>query len=127
MLAKARELHELAPLFVRETAAKIAATAPDVVGFTTTFAQNAAALAAARVVKELAPGTTTVFGGANCDGPQGAALHRNFEYVDFVVRGEGEIAFPASSPRSATATPMTWPPSPACAAAMRGAGPWPIP
>jgi ribosomal peptide maturation radical SAM protein 1 len=46
------------------------------------------------VVKELAPGTTTVFGGANCDGPQGAALHRNFEYVDFVVRGEGEIAFP---------------------------------
>ncbi|MFJ6084481.1 RiPP maturation radical SAM C-methyltransferase [Streptomyces sp. NPDC092369] len=94
MLAKARELHELAPLFVRETAAKIAATAPDVVGFTTTFAQNAAALAAARVVKELAPGTTTVFGGANCDGPQGAALHRNFEYVDFVVRGEGEIAFP---------------------------------
>ncbi|MFJ9898145.1 RiPP maturation radical SAM C-methyltransferase [Streptomyces sp. NPDC091280] len=94
MLAKARELHELAPLFVRETAAKIAAAAPDVVGFTTTFAQNAAALAAARVVKELSPGTMTVFGGANCDGPQGAALHRNFPYVDFVVRGEGELAFP---------------------------------
>lgn len=94
MLAKARELHELAPLFVRETAAKIASTAPDVVGFTTTFAQNAAALAAARVVKELAPDTTTVFGGANCDGAQGAALHRNFPQVDFVVRGEGEIAFP---------------------------------
>ncbi|MET7474839.1 RiPP maturation radical SAM C-methyltransferase [Streptomyces sp. NPDC005648] len=94
MLAKARELHGLAPLFIRETAAKIAATAPDVVGFTTTFAQNAAALAAARVVKELAPGTITVFGGANCDGPQGAALHRNFPQVDFVVRGEGEIAFP---------------------------------
>lgn len=94
MLAKALELHELAPLFVHETVAKIAATAPDVVGFTTTFAQNAAALAAARKVKELTPDTVTVFGGANCDGPQGAALHRNFPQVDFVVRGEGEIAFP---------------------------------
>jgi len=37
----------------------------------------------------------TVFGGANCDGDQGAALHRNFDFVDYVVRGEGETAFPA--------------------------------
>ncbi|MEU7225417.1 RiPP maturation radical SAM C-methyltransferase [Streptomyces chrestomyceticus] len=94
LLAKARELHELAPLFVRETAARIAAEAPDVVGFTTTFAQNAAALATARAVKAGAPHAVTVFGGANCDGPQGAALHRNFPFVDFVVRGEGEAAFP---------------------------------
>ncbi|MFE5325108.1 RiPP maturation radical SAM C-methyltransferase [Embleya sp. NPDC056575] len=92
--ARALELHELAPGFVRETAARIVAEAPDVVGFTTTFAQNAATLAAARTVKELAPHTLTVFGGANCDGPQGAALHRNFPYVDAVVRGEGEAAFP---------------------------------
>jgi ribosomal peptide maturation radical SAM protein 1 len=94
LLARTRELHELAPAFVRETAASIVATAPDVVGFTTTFAQNAAALAAARAVKELAPGVTTVFGGANCDGSQGAALHRNFPFVDAVVRGEGEAVFP---------------------------------
>ncbi|MGW0537976.1 RiPP maturation radical SAM C-methyltransferase [Streptomyces sp. NPDC003032] len=94
MLAKAQELHELAPLFVQETAARIVATAPDVVGFTTTFAQNAATLAAARAVKALAPRTVTVFGGANCDGPQGAALHRNFPFIDFVVRGEGEATFP---------------------------------
>ncbi|MFK8844219.1 RiPP maturation radical SAM C-methyltransferase [Streptomyces sp. Ac-502] len=94
LLAKAQELHELAPLFVRETAAGIAAGAPDVVGFTTTFAQNAAALATARAVKARAPHAMTVFGGANCDGPQGAALHRNFPFVDFVVRGEGEATFP---------------------------------
>ncbi|WP_424643808.1 RiPP maturation radical SAM C-methyltransferase [Embleya sp. AB8] len=94
MTDRARELHELAPLFVRETAERIVAAAPDVVGFTTTFAQNAATLAAARVVKELDPRVLTVFGGANCDGPQGAALHRNFPYVDVVVRGEGEAAFP---------------------------------
>jgi ribosomal peptide maturation radical SAM protein 1 len=94
IVAKARELHELAPLFVGDVAARIAATKPDVVGFTVTFAQNAAALATARAVKALAPGAVTVFGGPNCDGPQGAALHRNFPYVDFVVRGEGELAFP---------------------------------
>jgi ribosomal peptide maturation radical SAM protein 1 len=94
MLGKAREMHELAPLFVERTAAKIAACEPDVVGFTTTFAQNAAALAAARVVSQHRPHPLIVFGGANCDGAQGAALHRNFPFVDFVVRGEGEVALP---------------------------------
>ncbi|MEU7741111.1 RiPP maturation radical SAM C-methyltransferase [Nonomuraea sp. NPDC049158] len=94
MLAKATQLHELAPLFIEETAARIAAMTPDVVGFTATFAQNAAALAAARAVKRQAPDAVTVFGGANCEGPQGAAMHRNFPFIDFVVRGEGELAFP---------------------------------
>jgi ribosomal peptide maturation radical SAM protein 1 len=94
MLARAREMHELAPLFVERTAAKIAAHEPDVVGFTSTFAQNAAALAAARAVSQRPPHPVIVFGGANCDGAQGAALHRNFRFVDFVVRGEGEAALP---------------------------------
>jgi ribosomal peptide maturation radical SAM protein 1 len=94
MLAMATQLHELAPLFVRDIAAEIAAAAPDVVGFTSTFAQNAAAIAAARAVKSMAQGAAVVFGGANCDGPQGAALHRNFPFIDFVVRGEGEVTFP---------------------------------
>jgi hypothetical protein len=93
MLATARQLHELAPLFIDQTAARIAASAPDVVGFTSTFAQNAAALAAARAVSRRSPHPVIVFGGANCDGAQGAALHRNFPFVDFVVRGEGEMAF----------------------------------
>lgn len=93
MLALVRQLHELAPLFIEQTSARIAATAPDVVGFTSTFAQNAAALAAARAVSSRSPRPVIVFGGANCDDAQGAALHRNFPFVDFVVRGEGEMAF----------------------------------
>ena len=36
----------------------------------------------------------TVIGGSNCDAEQGAALHRNFPFVDFTVRGEGEGVFP---------------------------------
>jgi ribosomal peptide maturation radical SAM protein 1 len=88
-------LHELAPQFIGELAERIAASGPDVVGFTTTFQQNTASLATARRLKQLNPRITTVFGGANCDGTQGEALHRNFGFVDFAVRGEGEVSFPA--------------------------------
>jgi ribosomal peptide maturation radical SAM protein 1 len=87
-------LHRMAPAFIGELAERIVATRPDVVGFTSTFQQNTAALAAALHVKRLDPSITTIFGGANCDGAQGAAMHRNFPAVDFVVRGEGEAAFP---------------------------------
>src|SRR5215470_1562186 len=93
-LAMNVRLHELAPEFVRELAESIVAAGPDVVGFTTTFQQNTAALAAARYLKALDPRIVTVFGGANCDGPQGEALHRNFGFVDFVLRGEAEVSFP---------------------------------
>ncbi|RYJ30625.1 hypothetical protein CU044_0968 [Streptomyces sp. L-9-10] len=89
-----RELHRLVPEFVSEIAQRIVDDAPDVVGFTSTFQQNTAALAAARQVKRLAPHIVTVIGGANCDGEQGATVHRNFPFVDYVIRGEGEAAFP---------------------------------
>ena len=93
-LHMSRELHRQAPEFVEMMARRIVEYAPDVVGFTSTFQQNTAALAAAKYVKRLAPGIVTVMGGANCDGEQGEAVHRNFPFVDFVIRGEGEAAFP---------------------------------
>ncbi|MFF0740473.1 RiPP maturation radical SAM C-methyltransferase [Streptomyces sp. NPDC004111] len=89
------ELHREAPEFIAELTSRILALEPDLVGFTSTFQQNTAALATARAVKRAAPRTHVVFGGANCDGPQGEALHRNFPFVDSVVRGEGEHSFPA--------------------------------
>ncbi|MFG2577210.1 RiPP maturation radical SAM C-methyltransferase [Streptomyces sp. NPDC048481] len=89
-----RELHRVVPEFVAEVAERVVALQPDVVGFTSTFQQNTAALAAARHIKRLAPHVVTVMGGANCDAEQGAAVHRNFPFVDYVVRGEGEDAFP---------------------------------
>ncbi|MFE0459566.1 RiPP maturation radical SAM C-methyltransferase [Kitasatospora sp. NPDC058965] len=88
-------LHEHAGEFIDQLAERIAAGEPDVVGFTTTFQTVTASLAVARRLKELSPRTVTVFGGANCEGTQGEALHRNFAFVDYVVRGEGELAFPA--------------------------------
>lgn len=51
------------------------------------------ALSLAQAPKRRAPEVLTAMGGANCDGPQGLALHRNFPCLDFVVRGEGEAAF----------------------------------
>ncbi|MFV8133092.1 RiPP maturation radical SAM C-methyltransferase [Streptomyces syringium] len=89
------ELHASATAFIRTVAERIVAAEPDVVGFTSTFQQNTAALAAAKYVKRLNPAITTVMGGANCDGKQGEAVHRNFPFVDHVVRGEGEESFPA--------------------------------
>ncbi|MFD9354834.1 RiPP maturation radical SAM C-methyltransferase [Streptomyces sp. NPDC060031] len=81
--------------FIRNLAAEIAADPPDVVGFTSTFMQNVPSLALAKELKRIAPGIRTLIGGANCDGPQGPALHRNFEQLDFVISGEGERALPA--------------------------------
>ena len=87
------EMQRLAPAFVERVAAEILELHPDVVGFTTTFMQNVPSLAVARRLKEVRPGLITVFGGGNCDGPMGVALHRNFPCADFVVRGEGEQTF----------------------------------
>jgi ribosomal peptide maturation radical SAM protein 1 len=100
-IAEAVALHKIAPEFISTLAGQITALEPDVVGFTSTFQQNTAALATAREVKRLSPRVVTVFGGANCDGEQGLALHRNFPFVDFVVRGEGDVAFPALLERAA--------------------------
>ncbi|WP_269786069.1 RiPP maturation radical SAM C-methyltransferase [Streptomyces guryensis] len=81
--------------FIAECADAVLADEPDVVGFTTTFMQNVSSLALARELKGRSPQLTIVFGGSNCDGPMGHALHRNHRFVDQVVRGEGEYALPA--------------------------------
>ncbi|MEV4350158.1 RiPP maturation radical SAM C-methyltransferase [Actinoplanes sp. NPDC049596] len=102
----ARRLHELAPDAIEHLTGRILQLNPDLVGFTSTFQQNTASLAAARRLKELAPAVTTVFGGANCDGAIGRAIHRNFPFVDHVVRGEGEVAFPALLDALVTGSPL---------------------
>lgn len=82
-----------AAAFADLAAREVLAQEPDIVGFTTTFQQNTASLAVARRIKRLRPDTVVLFGGGNCDGPMGAALHRNFPFIDYVVSGEGERAF----------------------------------
>lgn len=67
----------------------------DIVGFTSTFEQNVASIALARLIKDRFPGVTIVFGGANVDGDMGAEFLRVVDSIDVVVRGEGERTFPA--------------------------------
>ena len=65
------------------------------VGFTSTFDQNVASLTMAKLIKDLYPEVTIVFGGANFDGEMGLEYFRAFPFIDHVVIGEGEVAFPA--------------------------------
>lgn len=66
-----------------------------VVGFTSTFQQNAASFALARRLKQRYPHLVTVFGGANFDGEMGLELVRQVDCIDVAVIGEGDVAFPA--------------------------------
>jgi ribosomal peptide maturation radical SAM protein 1 len=67
----------------------------DVVGFSSTFLQNTASLAMGRILKERFPELTVVYGGANFDGEMGEEYLRQLPWIDHVVTGEGDIAFPA--------------------------------
>jgi ribosomal peptide maturation radical SAM protein 1 len=78
----------------------------DIVGFSTKFEQNLPSLSLARRVKERFPNTVIVFGGANCEGIMGLALHRSFPFVDFVVNGEGDLALPQLVQRLANGEPV---------------------
>ncbi len=66
----------------------------EIVGFTSTFDQNVASVSLAKLIKDLYPRVRVVFGGANYDGEMGLEQLRAFPWIDYVVVGEGEDAFP---------------------------------
>ncbi|HXV68758.1 MAG TPA: RiPP maturation radical SAM C-methyltransferase [Nitrospira sp.] len=65
-----------------------------IVGFTSTFDQNVASLTMAKLIKDLYPDVTILFGGANYDGEMGLEYLRAFPFIDYVVVGEGELVVP---------------------------------
>jgi hypothetical protein len=65
-----------------------------VVGFTSTFQQNAASFALARRLKQRHPHIVTIFGGANFDSEMGPELVRTVDCIDVAVIGEGDETFP---------------------------------
>jgi ribosomal peptide maturation radical SAM protein 1 len=84
---------ETAP-FLDECMAKVPWDDYALVGFTTLFQQTVASLALARRLKDRFPRLQIVFGGANCEGEMGAALHRLFPFIDYVCAGEADVSFP---------------------------------
>jgi ribosomal peptide maturation radical SAM protein 1 len=79
------------------------------VGFTSTFDQNVASLTMAKLIKDLYPHVTIVFGGANFDGEMGLEYFRAFPFIDYVVVGEGESAFLPLVRQILTAQPQSSP------------------
>jgi ribosomal peptide maturation radical SAM protein 1 len=94
-IANALAFRAHVPSFLAAAADEIAGTQPVVVGFTTAFNQTLPSIALAEQLRSrLGDGVSIVFGGANCEGPMGAALQRAFPVIDVVVRGEGELVLP---------------------------------
>jgi ribosomal peptide maturation radical SAM protein 1 len=94
MVGKAVRMRQKVPEFLERCAEEVLASRAGVVGFTTTFSQNVPSLVLAKLLKFRDPSLQVVFGGGNCDGPMGDALHRAFPWVDVVVRGEAERVLP---------------------------------
>jgi ribosomal peptide maturation radical SAM protein 1 len=83
------------PAFVEECLDREDWTCFDVIGFSSIFEQNCAALALARRLKARAPRLVTVFGGANFEDEMGLEYVRTMPWIDYAVIGEGDEVFPA--------------------------------
>ncbi|MBI4773077.1 MAG: RiPP maturation radical SAM protein 1 [Deltaproteobacteria bacterium] len=66
----------------------------DIIGFSSVYSQHVASLALAKGIKERWPDKIVAFGGANCREEMGLSLLRLFPFVDWVVNGEADLAFP---------------------------------
>lgn len=85
---------KVAPEWIEEVASRPVWRSYDVVGFTSTFLQNAASLALGRRLKELHPNLVLVYGGANFDSVMGPEYLRALPWLDHVVSGEADLSFP---------------------------------
>jgi len=94
ILGKAVRMHKLVRPFLDLCVEDVLSMSPRIVGFSTTFSQNVPSLVLAKLLKSRDPSIHIIFGGGNCDGPMGEALHRAFPWVDTVVRGEAERILP---------------------------------
>jgi len=88
------QMRHMAAEFIEQTASEVVASRPKVVGCTSSFQQNCAALALLKKVRQLDDSVVTLLGGANCETPMAYGLRRGFPWVDFVVSGEAEMIFP---------------------------------
>jgi ribosomal peptide maturation radical SAM protein 1 len=85
---------EVVPAFLDQVEQDIDWSRYDVVGFTSTFQQNAASFALARRLKRRHPGIIILFGGANFEGEMGREWVRTLPFIDYAVDGEADDALP---------------------------------
>jgi ribosomal peptide maturation radical SAM protein 1 len=89
-----RMRHEVIPRYVEDCVAGAEWGKYEVIGFTSTFQQNVATLALAKRIRERFPDICLIVGGANMEGEMGLEYARAFPFIDHVVIGEGDVAFP---------------------------------
>jgi ribosomal peptide maturation radical SAM protein 1 len=94
LFEKLWEYQSMAPEFVSQCADEVLRYSPKVVGIGSVFHQQMSSLSLAKRIKELSPETLIVVGGGNCEGVMGAEMARQFPFVDAIVSGEAELAFP---------------------------------
>ena len=87
-------LQEDAAAYVEEFTSRRRLASYGVIGFSTSYGQNLASLSMARRIRELHPGATLIFGGANCTGPMGQQFLRSFPFIDYVCSGDADVCFP---------------------------------
>ena len=64
----------------------------DIIGFTLNYGQFLPSLALSKEIKEMYPNKTIVFGGSSTINELGKKILKNFDWIDFIVSGEGEEA-----------------------------------
>lgn len=102
VVAKAVAMRALVPGFLEQCVDEILSAAPAVIGFMSpqnqfgpsAYSQGVPSLALARALKARNPAALILFGGVNCAGTMGAALHRSFPWIDVVIRSECERILP---------------------------------
>jgi len=62
----------------------------DIIGFTLNYGQFIPSLAVAKKIKDIFPDKKIVFGGGRTVGELGARVLETFDFVDFIVTGDGE-------------------------------------
>jgi ribosomal peptide maturation radical SAM protein 1 len=74
-----------------EALASQLASSADVVGMTTSFGQLFANLTLARSIKQLAPNVKIILGGSTLSDRVGVSVINEYDFIDYVVQGEGEV------------------------------------
>jgi ribosomal peptide maturation radical SAM protein 1 len=64
----------------------------DIIGFTLNYGQFLPSLSVARMIKEMYPEKKIVLGGSRTVGELGVRVLQTFDFIDFIVSGEGEEA-----------------------------------
>lgn len=85
---------ELLEEHVEQLGARLAQNV-DILGLTTCFGQLYANLLLARKVKALNPNVIVTLGGSTVSGAVGPSVMKEYDAVDYIVQGEGELAFAA--------------------------------